>query len=234
MERLEQSAGLDRALEALPTAKVLQERHAAGQGSPHPSWRCCWRTPSSSCSGRWSRPTCPTIRTSHARPRRLLPAHLRAGYDEALTTHPLRREIVATVAANAVVNRAGISFLSRLCDETGLDLPVLARAHLAARDVFDATETWAEIDALDLAVPAAVQNEMFLLVRRLVERAARWLVHHGDDRARPDGRPVPARRARRFRVLPELVGAVADAATATRGAVHRRPVSPPDLARRWR
>ena len=56
------------------------------------------------------------------------PPSLRTGFDDALASHPLRREIVATVVANAVVNRAGISFLSRLCDETGLSLPVLARA----------------------------------------------------------------------------------------------------------
>ncbi len=36
MERLEQTAGLDRALEALPTAKALQERHAAGRGLTSP------------------------------------------------------------------------------------------------------------------------------------------------------------------------------------------------------
>ncbi len=39
MERLEQTAGLDRALEALPSAKVLQERHAAGLGLDVPRAR---------------------------------------------------------------------------------------------------------------------------------------------------------------------------------------------------
>jgi glutamate dehydrogenase len=81
------------------------------------------------------------------------------------------------------------------------------------RDVYDAADTWSEIDALDLLVTAAVQDEMFLLVRRLVERAARWIVHHSDslalgpavERFRAGVRDVTA-------VLPELlVGAVADA-----------------------
>jgi glutamate dehydrogenase len=124
---------------------------------------------------------------------------------------------VATVAANAVVNRAGISFLSRLCDETGLSLPVLARAHVIARDVYDARTTWSEIDALDLVCPASAQNEMFLAVRRLVERAARWLVRHGGDlalgpavdRFRPGVQSV-------LTALPDLLaGDVADAAAET-------------------
>jgi glutamate dehydrogenase len=135
------------------------------------------------------------------------PPNLRTGFEPAIASHPLRREIVATVTANAVVNRAGISFLSRLHDETGVALPTLARAHVVAVDVFDAGTTWAEIDALDLAVPASVQDDMFLALRRLVERASRWLVHHGGDlplgptvdRFRPGVQAVVT-------ALPELVG----------------------------
>jgi len=135
------------------------------------------------------------------------PPDLRTGYEPAIASHPLRREIVATVTANAVVNRAGISFLSRLHDETGVALPTLARAHVVARDVYDAGTTWAEIDALDLVVPASVQDDMFLALRRLVERASRWLVHHAGelplgptvDRFRPGVQAVVT-------ALPELVG----------------------------
>jgi glutamate dehydrogenase len=150
------------------------------------------------------------------------PPSLRTGFHDALASHPLRREIVATVVANAVVNRAGISFLSRLCDETGLSLPVLARAHVIARDVFDAADTWAAVDALDLVVPAAVQDEMFLLVRRLVERSARWLVRHAESLALgPNVERFQAGVHAVTTALPELlVGSVADvaAATATRFA----------------
>ena len=71
------------------------------------------------------------------RPRapRLLPdAAARAGSATRLDAHPLRREIIATVVANAVVNRAGISFLSRLADETGHAPPrARPRAHRRPR-----------------------------------------------------------------------------------------------------
>ena len=86
---------------------------------------------------------------------------------------------MATVVANAVVNRAGISFLSRLNDETGAPLADITRAHIVARDVF-APGPWDAIDALDLVVPAATQDAMFLAVRRQIERTARGLVQrHG-------------------------------------------------------
>ena len=180
MERLEQSAGLDRALEALPTNRTLQERHAAGIGLTSPELAVLLAYTKLELQRALvasDLPDDPYLDEPYVS---YFPPDLRGGFDIALNTHPLRREIVATITANTVVNRAGISFLSRLCDETGVDLPILARAHVAARDVFGATITWSEIDALDLAVPAAVQNEMFLAVRRLVERASRWLVAHVD------------------------------------------------------
>jgi glutamate dehydrogenase len=66
-----------------------------------------------------------------------------------------------------------------MLDETGAPLPVVARAHVIARDVFGVPELWRAIDDLDLVVPATTQDRMFLAVRRTVERSARWLVRHG-------------------------------------------------------
>jgi glutamate dehydrogenase len=216
IERLEQTAGLDRALEALPTAKVMQERHAAGLGLTSPELAVLLAYTKLELQRALVASDVPDDPYLGTELVTYFPPQLREGHETALASHPLRREIVATVVANAVVNRAGISFLSRLCDETGLSLPVLARAHVIARDVFDAVATWAAIDELDLVVPAALQDEMFLLVRRLIERAARWLVRHVDSlalgpavaRFQPGVRQVLA-------ALPDLlVGAVADTAAA--------------------
>ena len=180
MERLEQTAGLDRVLEALPSAKVLQERHAAGQGLTSPELAVLLAYTKLELQHALVASDVPDDPYLHDDFVAYFPSDLRAGYDAAMASHPLRREIVATVTANAVVNRAGISFLSRLTDETGMPLPLLARAHVIARDVHDASATWSAIDALDLTCSAATQDEMFLTVRRLVERAARWLVRHAD------------------------------------------------------
>ena len=217
MERLEQTGGLDRTLEALPTTKVLQERTAAGVGLTAPELAVMMAYTKLELQRALVAsdvPDDPYLGPAYVA---YFPSELRAGYETALATHPLRREIIATVTANAVVNRAGISFASRLADETGATLPVLARAHIVARDVYDAVATWAEIDALDLVCPAAVQNEMFLAVRRLVERAARWLVRRGDPLAL--GPTVERYRAGVQQVvaaLPDvLIGDVAAAVVAT-------------------
>jgi glutamate dehydrogenase len=181
MERLEQGGHLDRALEGMPTPKAIQERHAAGLGLTAPELAVLLAATKLELERELVTSDVPDDAYLHTELVAYFPTILRDDLRDAIGTHPLRRQIVATVVANAVVDRAGISFLSRLSDETGFGLPTLTRAHLIARDVFAAATTWSAIDALDLQVPAAIQDDMFLSVRRLVERAARWLVHHETD-----------------------------------------------------
>jgi glutamate dehydrogenase len=176
IERLEQSGHLDRALEALPSAKQLQERHAAGLGLMAPELAVLLAYTKLDLERALVASDVPDDEYLHFELVHYFPAPLRERFSAEMGSHRLRREIVATAVANAVVNRAGISFLSRLNDETAAPLPQLARAHVIARDVFDVKPVWQAIDDLDLTVPAATQDMMFLAIRRMVERAARRLV----------------------------------------------------------
>jgi glutamate dehydrogenase len=90
--------------------------------------------------------------------------------------HPLRREIIATCLTNNVVDHGGISFVFRLAEETGRDAPEIARAHTAAAEIFTLTALWTQIRALDGVVATNVQTNLFLEVRRVVERATRRLL----------------------------------------------------------
>ncbi len=176
IERLELSGHFDRALEGLPSPKELQERHVAGLGLTSPELAVLLAYTKLDLERALVASDVPDDPYLHRALVDYFPPALRERFPAAMDAHPLRREIVATAVANAVVNRAGISFLSRLNDETGAALPLLARAHVVARDAFSVPDLWARIDDLDLVVDASVQDGMFLAVRRLVERAARRLV----------------------------------------------------------
>ena len=103
------------------------------------------------------------------------PSPLPERYGDSMRSHRLRREIIATVVANEIVDRAGTTFVFRLREETGVSLPVLARAYTVARGVFDMRACWAAVERLDNHVEAKVQLDMLIEGRRLVERSARWL-----------------------------------------------------------
>jgi len=93
--------------------------------------------------------------------------------------HHLRRELIATIVANQLVDRAGVTFFFRLAEETGADIAGLARAYAVAREVFSMRDFWAAVEALDNQIEAGTQLAMLNEARRLVERAARWLVRSG-------------------------------------------------------
>ncbi len=110
------------------------------------------------------------------------PSPLRKRFEQLMPSHRLCREIISTVVANEMVNRAGITFAFRLKEETGADAENIARAFSVAREIFDMPSIWQQIEDLDNTVTAQTQTWMLLETRKLVERVARWFLR---NRARP-------------------------------------------------
>jgi glutamate dehydrogenase len=106
------------------------------------------------------------------------PSPLPERYAHLMKGHRLRREITATQVVNNTLHGAGTTFVFRLHEETGAPASDIARAYTVAREVFQMRPIWAEIEHLDNQVPADMQIGMLLEGRRLVERAARWLLRN--------------------------------------------------------
>ncbi len=104
------------------------------------------------------------------------PTALAKRYAAVMPRHPLKREIIATVVANAMINRTGSVFVQRMQEETGASPDEVTRAFILVRDIYGFEELWAAIDALDNRVSAAVQSEMYIEAGRLVLRAALWFL----------------------------------------------------------
>ena len=98
-----------------------------------------------------------------------------------LPSHPLRREIIATIVTNDVINSMGITFVPRMAAETGATAEEVARAFLVARDVSAARDRWDAVERLDGVVPGDVQAELMDGVDSMVEQLARWYLQHVHD-----------------------------------------------------
>lgn len=109
------------------------------------------------------------------------PRELRERYGDHLAEHPLRTEIIVNSVVNSMVNRGGITFAYRAQDETGASAEQIARAYVVAREVFGLADFVAAVEATDNVVPTAVQTELYLSFRRLLDRATRWLVQHDPE-----------------------------------------------------
>jgi glutamate dehydrogenase len=95
-----------------------------------------------------------------------------------MDAHPLRREIITTSAVNEMIDTSGTTFLFRLIEETGASVPDLTRAWLVAREVFDMSAFWHQVEDLAGRVGITAQITLLLEGRKLTERAVRWLLHN--------------------------------------------------------
>ena len=176
LSSLESSGELDRAVEDLPDDQALRERRAAGEGLSAPELAVLLAYTKNRLYSQLLSSSLPDQPELESTLRAYFPRPLIERFGEQVSRHPLRREIVASQVASRVVDEAGITYLHRLGLETAASLEELARAHLIAAAVVGRSVLDAEIDALDLVVPAQTQIDMRLDVRTLVERVARWFV----------------------------------------------------------
>jgi glutamate dehydrogenase len=109
---------------------------------------------------------------------RYFPEPLRVDFLETIKEHRLRREIIATHVANNVVNRAGITFVSDIAEETGIPAGDITRAYLVSREAFGMRKLWKAVEALDNQVAADVQYDMILRLMELVRQATLWFVRN--------------------------------------------------------
>jgi glutamate dehydrogenase len=106
------------------------------------------------------------------------PTLVRERAAEAMRSHSLRREIIATRVTNRIVNRMGSTFVYRLGEETGATAQDVVRAFTVALEVFGMSHLWTDVEALNGRVAGETQLTILDLTTRLVERATRWLVRN--------------------------------------------------------
>ncbi|BCT76784.1 NAD-glutamate dehydrogenase [Sinomonas cyclohexanicum] len=179
MDWLEEEADLNRELEALPTTAQLHKRLEQGQGltAPELSVLVAYAKieltealrDSDLADDPWFKETL----------RRYFPAELAERFEGDLDTHPLRREIIATIVANDMINLGGITFAFRTIEETSAAPSAVAKAFVALREVYRLDEMTAELNALPASFPTEHWTAVHLDIRRLLDRAVRWILHEG-------------------------------------------------------
>ncbi len=231
---LEKAGALDRALEALPDDEALERRHAARRGLTRPEIAVLLAYAKTTLYAELlptDLPDDPALAEDLAG---YFPAALRTRFPDAIRRHRLRREIIATVVTNDVVNRMGPTFVHVMRESTGAGAAAIARAYLIVRAAFGLERLWAEIEALDAAVAAPLQIEMLHEVAQAAESTVLWLLRHVPPPlaiAETLARLGPG-IARLFELLPQLCGEDDRRAVADREAHYARAGAPGALARR--
>ncbi|MGC3980872.1 MAG: NAD-glutamate dehydrogenase [Steroidobacteraceae bacterium] len=175
---LEQSYGLDRALEGLPDAEAIAQRQQDGHGLTRPELAVLLSYSKMALFKHLIGTDIAGDPYLALELQRYFPVTLSKRFAKLLPRHRLAREIITTAITNSMVNRMGPSFAMRTEEETGADAARIARAYTIAREIFGARELWSQIEALDNRVPAAVQYQMMNASVRLLRLVTYWLLNH--------------------------------------------------------
>ncbi len=211
MRLLERAGRLDRAVEFLPDEETLAERDRDKLGLTRPEisvvlpYSKLWMYDQILASDLPDDPQLVPDLLGY------FPTPLRAKYKTEITQHKLRREIIATVLTNDMINRVGGTFVANMMEETGANPSDIARAFIVARDAFALSEIWRDIEALDNKVSAETQLNMLHDVNQLIDRASLWFLRNGGQPLDMGGninayRPGIEKLSRRIeRLVPETV-----------------------------
>ena len=174
MQQLEADGDLERDVEYLPTSEEMQERRAAGMGMVRPEIAVLLAYSKRSVFQALLESDLLDSDYLERDLHRYFPQQVVERFGALMLEHPLRRELIATIAANDVVNSQGVTFVSRMMSETGAHAADVVKAFRIARDVTGALARWADVESLDGKIDPGVQSELMTGVDWLVETTSRW------------------------------------------------------------
>ena len=174
MAQLEREQILDRTQEGVPLTEVLAERgHRGGKGLTRPELAVLLVDA--------KRSIYESIVVSDLVDDeylvndlvRYFPDEVSSRYEELIPLHPLRKELIATIVSNDVVNSVGITFVSRTMARSGNSIPEVIKAYRIARDVSGAIPRWEAVEKLVGQLPNHLWLELMTGADRVVAALTR-------------------------------------------------------------
>jgi glutamate dehydrogenase len=203
MADLEARGRLDRAVEGLPDAVAILERRQAGRGLTRPELAVLLAYGKLELKREITASEAPDDPFYASRLEGYFPKPLRK-WKEPIHRHRLRRDIIATVVANDIVDRCGPSFAHRLMTAASADVVALTAGYEAAKQALDFESLWTVVASLDLKIPAGGQLALFRRLAASLRGATYWLARRA-AREGLDVAELAARYGPGFKSLHALV-----------------------------
>jgi len=178
IDDLVENHGVNRELEALPSDKEIARRSDTGIGLTSPELATVMAHVKLTLKDALLASELPDQEVFAARLPSYFPRPLR-DFTAEIRGHQLRREIVSTMLVNDLVDTAGLTYAFRVCEDAGVEPVDAVRSFVAVDTIFRVGEIWHAIRTAGAegALPVAVSDRMTLDLRRLIDRAARWLLN---------------------------------------------------------
>lgn len=178
MRHMENIGELDRPLEYLPSDDEINERFRRREGLTRPEIAVLLAYAKNITYHNILDSDVPDDPSLHSWLVNYFPTAVRKPYVQEIVDHRLRREIVATVVTNDMINRTRVSFMNDMYSRTGAADGDIARAYLITRGVFNLPRVWQQIESLDNKISTDMQNQLLEQTVRLIERMTEWFLRY--------------------------------------------------------
>ena len=180
MRILEADVGLDRYLEALPDEEALEQRQARNQGLTRPELSVLLAYSKIALYEKILASTLPDKTFYQPWFQGYFPKIIQERFAKAISSHPLRREITATVLANEIINRVGPAFIYEIIQTSGINEVDVVEAFFLACHTLELPKLWNKIDNLDFLMMEDVKTQVLLDTNQSLEQIVLWFLRHPD------------------------------------------------------
>jgi glutamate dehydrogenase len=180
VQSLEQRGLLERAVEFLPDDVAITERTRRGQPFTRPELAVLLAYAKLTLYDDLLASGVPDDPYLARELSQYFPREVRDKFPDSVEFHRLRREIISTNLANAVINRGGPACVVRLIDETNADAPTIAMAFVAVDESYGLNRLNDAIDALDSKLDGQLQLGLYASVQDLLLSRVVWCVRNVD------------------------------------------------------
>lgn len=176
IQDMEREEGLRRDIEGLPDHETIEARMRTGKGLTRPELCVLLSYAKISLTRELLASDIPDSPDMEYWVMDYFPKILGEKFKKEILRHRLKRQIIATMMANSLVNRMGPTFLKSRMKKTGASVKQIAQAYITVREAFGLRKMWDDIEALDGKMPAQVQLNAMREIAQLSEHAITWFV----------------------------------------------------------
>ena len=180
MQTLEMAGELDRTVEFLPDDMAIADRRRHSQALTRPELAVLLAYAKLSLNHHLQASQVPDDAYFAIELSRYFPDAIEERFPDAIAQHRLRREIISTQLANAMINRGGPSLVVRIADQTGAAAADIALAFAAVHDSYGMGELDGAIDKLDNRVSGKLQLDLYMAVEELLLDRLVWFLRNVD------------------------------------------------------
>lgn len=175
IHQLEKLGLLNREIEFLPSDRQLKDLKKSGKALTRPELAVLLSYSKMARYNSLLESNLPDDEYFTANLKKYFPEAMQKEFVPAIINHPLKREIIATIITNDIVNYAGTTFTFNMSVDLSVSMRDVTAAYIIVRDLFDLPKIWEKIDA---QMNTASQMDNIFNIQRFVERSIFWLIRN--------------------------------------------------------